>query len=144
MANEILSQGTILQVETTTPGTFVAVGGVQGFDFPGIERPDIDVTALDSTANEYIGSLPDTGESSFTIFARKASGTAYEAGQERLLTLGGTGAIVPFKAIAAGGFSTGNTWTCNGYVKSIRLKPATKEATVFECTIRWTGAPVRS
>lgn len=146
MAGEALSQGTILKVETSPgpPIVYVTIGGVENFGYPGYAREDIEVTALDSTAREYIADLPDTGESTFPLFLRKGvTVTEFEAGQERLADLAASGAIVSFQAVMPPGIGT-MTWTCNGYVKNFMPQSATRNAVKADVTIRWTGAPVRS
>lgn len=149
MAGETLSQGTILRVQSNDPPsapTYVVVGGVEGITVPGFAREDVEVTSLESTAREYIGDLPDTGESSFTLMLQRgASGTAYQVGQQRLETLAGNGLIVSFQVdLPAAATTSAARYTCNGYVKSFVVQSQTRDALKASVTIRWTGAPTKA
>lgn len=145
MAGETLSQGAILRVQSNDPpaaATYAVVGGVEGITLPGFAREDIEVTALDSTAREYIADLPDTGESSFTLMIRKgSSGTNYETGQQRLEALAGSGLVVSFQVdLPASATTSPARYTCTGYVKSFLPTLQTRDAFKANVTIRWTGA----
>lgn len=144
MAGEALSNGVKIEVETTVAGVFVQLGGAQGFQLPGLLRETIDVTALDSTAREYIASLPDSGETSFTLFLRKGvSGTDFEAGQQRMEDLAGGDDIVGFKITLPTALG-GGVYSCDGIVLSFRPTVQTNEAITAECAVRWTGAVTKA
>ena len=59
-----------LPAALVAPGsdTFAAVNQVQSLTGPGLEKAEIDVTALDSTARESLSDLPTPGTVEFTIF----------------------------------------------------------------------------
>lgn len=144
MAGEALSNGAILRVEAAGGGTFIAIGGVEGFTLPSVIREDISVTALDSTAQEYIAALPDTGESSFTVMARRgATAPNYEAGQERLEDLSLSAEIVDFQIVMPPSLGA-ITYTCAGYVKSFSPQLQTNDAVKIGVTIKWTGAVTKA
>lgn len=148
MAGETLSQGTILRVQSNDPPaspTYVVVGGVEGFTLPGIAREDIEVTALDSTAREFIGDLPDTGESSFTLMLRRGTtGTDYAAGQQRLEALAISGTVVNFQVdLPATATTTAARYTVQGYVKAFQVTAQVRDALKANCTIKFTGAPTK-
>ena len=55
--------GTVLsRGDAASPEVFVAVGDVISISGPAITKDEIEVTALDSTAKEFIGALDDPGE----------------------------------------------------------------------------------
>jgi hypothetical protein len=147
MAGEALSNGTILRVQSNEPpaaATYAVIGGVEGFEVPGIIRDEIEVTALDSTAREYIADLPDTGESSFTLMLRKGvTAPAYEVGQQRLEALAGTGTIVSFQVAMPPALGS-ITYTCQGYVKQFLPNTTSRQAATATVTIRWTGAVTKA
>lgn len=146
MAGEAIGQGTVLRVQTAAgpPIVYATVGGVEGISVPGVNRGEIEVTALDSTAREYIADLPDMSETSFSLFIRKgAAAPQFETGQQRLETLAGTGDIVSFQIVlntALGAI----TYTCSGYVKQFQLTSESRAAIKASVTIRWTGLAVKS
>ena len=49
------------------PETFTTIGEVTDFSGPSESVEQIDVTSFDSTAKEYIASLPDSGEVTFGV-----------------------------------------------------------------------------
>lgn len=147
MAGESLSQGTVLAVQTAAgpPAVYTAVGGVQGVQVPGIQRDDIEVTALDSTAREYIADLPDTGENSFTLFIRKgAAAGEFEAGQKALEDLATSGAVSSFRITLPSAVLGAVSYTCAGYVKTFSITAETRQAITASVTIRWTGSAVKA
>jgi hypothetical protein len=57
------AQGTLLQRESSLgSASFTTIANCTGWDGPSTENPEIDVTALTSTAKEFIGGLIDYGE----------------------------------------------------------------------------------
>ena len=73
------TQGTLIEYETATPGTFAAIGQVISFDGPGGKATIIDTTNLQSTAKEKLPGLPDEG--AFDMSVNYASD---DAGQQAL------------------------------------------------------------
>ena len=58
----VATQGIQIEVETTPGGgSFTAVGEVQSFDGPTANKPEIEVTHLQSTFKEYLPGLKDNG-----------------------------------------------------------------------------------
>ncbi len=56
----------------TASGAFATINGIEvgelvEFGGPDTDRPQVDVTHLRSTAREYIGGLPDSGEFTMTV-----------------------------------------------------------------------------
>jgi hypothetical protein len=67
MAGKV-SQGTTLSRESSLgSASFTAVANVVSWDGPSTENPEIDVTALSSTAKEFLGGLVDFGELTLEI-----------------------------------------------------------------------------
>lgn len=148
MAGETLSQGTVLRVQSNEPPTaptYVVVGGVEGLTLPGIAREEVDVTALDSTAREFIGDLPDTGEASFTLMLRRgASGTDYQVGQQRMEALAIANTVVSFQFdLPPGATTTPARYTVQGFVKAFQVVAQVRDALKANVTIRFTGAPTK-
>lgn len=75
------TQGTTIEVDTGLPGTptFTIIGNATGWSGPSFTRNEIDVTALDSVAKEYILGLKDPGEFSIDVNVDKS-----DPGQEFL------------------------------------------------------------
>jgi len=60
--------GTVLsRGDAASPEVFTAVGDVISIAGPAITKDEIEVTALDSTAKEFIGALDDPGEITMEI-----------------------------------------------------------------------------
>lgn len=72
--NAVLAYGSALYVEdpatSTTPPTWVCIGGLVDFSGPDTTRAEIDVTTLCSTAKEYVMDLKDNGSLSLTLQTR--------------------------------------------------------------------------
>lgn len=78
--SKTVALGTILRVETDTPGEFIPVGNLNQIGVPGPEKDEIEVTDFDSVAKEFLAGLPDNGEIPFSGFFNYAN-----AGQALLL-----------------------------------------------------------
>jgi len=144
MAGEALANGTIMEVETAVAATFIAVGGIVGsLAFPGPERGEIDVTALDSTGKEYIGDLPEFGDTSFQLQLRRRSPSGFATAQERLETLATSGAVVQFRFLLPPAFGA-VTYTVSGFVKMFRVSAPVGDSIKAEVAIKFSGAAVRS
>jgi predicted secreted protein len=72
----ISSQGTLLAIESATPGTYTNVGDVHSFQGPGGAAKVIDATNLESVAKEKRMGLPDEGQFSVDIAYAKDTGQA--------------------------------------------------------------------
>lgn len=60
--------GTVLsRGDGTSPEAFVAVGDVVSISGPSIAKDEIEVTALDSAAKEFLSALDDPGEITFDL-----------------------------------------------------------------------------
>jgi len=67
MTNAIPTQGVVIaRGDGGSPETFTLIAEITDFDGPGGERPDIDVSSLDSLAREFLPGLKDNGDFSFT------------------------------------------------------------------------------
>jgi hypothetical protein len=60
--------GTLLQLYSDSPGTYTTIRGVSGFQGPTANKPEIEVTAIDDTAAQYLAGIPDYGNITFEIF----------------------------------------------------------------------------
>lgn len=143
MAGEGLSNGTVVAIETA-PAVFGTIGGVEGFALPAAIRDEIEVTALDSTAREYILDLPDSGETTFTLFIRDGvTGTDFSANQELLEDAAFSGDVQTFRVTLPASVG-GKSYTVDGLVKQFQVTTNTRAAITASCTIRFTGAVARA
>ncbi len=60
--------GTLLQMSSSSPVNFTTIKGVEGFQGPTASKPDIDVTAIDDTAAQFLAGIPDYGNVTFDLF----------------------------------------------------------------------------
>ena len=60
--------GTKLQYSNASPSSFTTIKGVEGFQGPTASKPDIDVTAIDDTAAQFLAGIPDYGTVTFDLF----------------------------------------------------------------------------
>ena len=61
--------GTALQCgSTASPLGYTTIKGVEGFQGPTGSKPDIEVTAIDDTATQYVAGVPDYGNVTFDLF----------------------------------------------------------------------------
>ncbi len=60
--------GSTLQLERSSPSEFATIKGVEGFQGPTGSKGQIDVTAIDDTAKQFVADLPDYGTVTFTLF----------------------------------------------------------------------------
>jgi hypothetical protein len=67
-SNAIPTQGIVIaRGDGGSPEAFTLIAEITDFDGPGGERPDIDVSSLDSLAREYLPGLTDNGDFSCTM-----------------------------------------------------------------------------
>lgn len=126
--------GTVLRVETDTPGVYIAVGNLTEIGVPGPEKPEIDVTDFDSTASEFLAGLPDNGEISFSGFYNAAN-----VGQELLLA-DAHDPDAPTRGFEVEFTRQDKEFAFQGWVKSfIPSAPGPNEAYGFEGVIRVSG-----
>lgn len=115
-----------------SPSTFVQVGEVKTINREGADRPDIDVSHLESTRREYRQGLPDSG--SFTI---EMNWIASNTGQIRLQTAEGEDSPSEFKVT----YPNSKTSYFQGFVKSVNGPNAAVDGTLMlTANIRITGA----
>lgn len=120
--------GTTLSVAADLVGNLTSIGA------PGPVKAEIDITDFDSTSAEYLMSLPDSGEMSFSGFFNKTS-----VGQTALLTdaLATTATTRAFTIV----IPLQGTFAFNGYVKSfVPSAGGPQEAVTFDGSVRVTGA----
>lgn len=60
--------GTLLQMSAGSPVSYLTIRGVEGFQGPTASKPDIDVTAIDDTASQFLSGVPDYGNVTFDLF----------------------------------------------------------------------------
>ena len=127
--------GTVLRVETDTPGTFIVVGHLTNLPVPGPTKPEIDVTDFDSTAAEFLAGLPDNGELACSGWFNYA-----DAGQALLLA-DAHDPDAPTRRWQIEFTRQDVEFEFDGWVRSfVPQAPGPNDAYTFDLTIRVTGA----
>lgn len=130
-----LALGTKLYVESDTPGTYIAVGNLNSIGVPGPTKGEVEVTDFDSTAREYLATLPDNGEISFSGYFNEA-----DAGQDFLFEDANDPAA-PDRNFRIEFPRQGVEFEFAGFVKSfVPTAPGPDDAYGFDGSIRVTGA----
>jgi hypothetical protein len=123
MAGEIPGTSVSFQIgDAATTEVFTTVVGVASIDrIPAPVSPEIDVSALDSAAAEFILGLGDAGSFVVTLNIRKpATGTGYIASQHTLEGYAGDNILRGWKVIVKDPTNTTTlkTYTGKGFVRS--------------------------
>lgn len=132
-ATPMHAQGTILNV-TASGNTKTPVGKLKSIGEIKPTASEIDVTTLDTTGGykEYLPGFRDSGEITCSGFYAPGN-----AGQQAIITLYGSGAVVPWEVK----FEDDTTVTFQGFVKSYSIGSAEVDGSpAFGLTIRVTGA----
>lgn len=127
----VLSQGTIITMDCG--GGPVEIGCVTSFSTPAANRSEINVTCLDSDAQEFRLGLVDNGTVSFNIIFDDC-----DAGQEALTEQLDADQPCEFVITLAGG----TTITFDALVQSFQLDGSVDSAITGTVTVRVTGAAV--
>jgi hypothetical protein len=127
--------GTQLQVgSTASPLGYATIKGVEGFTGPTGSKPDIDVTAIDDTATQYVAGVPDYGSVSFDLFWDPAE-TSHQELYVAFQTVGG---LKYFKIICA---DTGDAViTFSGEVKGWEWDFSKGAAAKVKTTVKLSGS----
>lgn len=130
-----LALGTVLRIETDTPGQYVAIGNLTSIPVPGPTKPEVDVTDFDSTATEVLLGLPDNGELS-------CSGWFNYSDQGQALALADAhDPDAPARNFRIEFTRQDVEFEFAGYISSfVPQAPGPNEAYTFDMTIRVTGA----
>ena len=146
MANEFTGSGVTLGFNTVgAPSVYTTLAGVTRCDVPTLTSDDIEVTALDSTAKEYITGLGDGGDVTFDVNLRKATaGSApWVASQTAFEAYNGDQILHGFEITFPG--ATDVVYTFNGYVKEFKIEVGgANVATTASGVIKVSGAIVKS
>jgi predicted secreted protein len=135
------TQGTKLYVESTTAGTYIAIGEITTVgNITDDTSDDIDVTNLDSEGyKEYIGGLKDPPSVDFA-----ANYIADDAGQLRLKELYESGEPISFKLeVGKPLTSSGDPLTIlrDGYVSKYSFDVQINSKVGINFTVKFSGAP---
>lgn len=127
-----LALGTKLYVESGS--LFIAVGNLESIGVPGPTKGEVEVTDLDSSAREFLATLPDNGELAFNGFFNEA-----DAGQD-LLFADANDPDAPVRAFRIDFVRQDVRFEFDGFVKSfVPTAPGPDEAHGFDGSIRVTG-----
>lgn len=130
-----LALGTVLRIESDTPGVYLTVGNLTQLGVPGPEKEEVDVTDFDSVAAEFLAGLPDNGEVPLSGFFNYAN-----AGQALMLA-DAHDPDAPTRHFQIEFTRQDAEFQFQGWVKS--FKPSAdgpNEAYTFEASIRVSGA----
>lgn len=141
MADSVHSKGATLSIDISTVMT--AIPGVTGLSVPPRTPDPIDDTDLDSVAKEFILDIPDGGEISFTLNAKKkSSGNGLHASQAALETNYEAGTSDSFEIELPATIST--TYAFTAFVTEFRPQPAVGSQIKIAVTLKVTGAVTRT
>lgn len=132
-----LSLQTELYIETGVlgSGTFVKVGNLNSISMPGPEKGETEVTDYDSTAREFLGTLPDNGEMTFGGFWN-----GVDAGQVAMYT-DANDSTSPTRNFRIDQIRQDARFSFQGYVRRFRYVPGgIDDPLTYEGAIRVTGA----
>lgn len=127
------AQSTVVSVESSTPNTFVTIGGIRTFSGPGGQANIIDATTLQSTGKEKLLGLKDEGS-----FSLSAAYLPTDVGQIRLQTLRSSGLAGRFRVAFSDADET--LLQFSGLVQGFSISGGVDELTAAEITIEITGA----
>jgi len=135
MTNAINAQGIVIaRGDGGSPETYTLIAEITDFDGPGGERPDIDVSSLDSTAREYLPGLKDNGDFSFTAnFLGADAQHVLIRDTDTAETTDATNFRITFTDVGA------TTATFAAFVKQYRPSGSVDAAVVANVTMRVTG-----
>jgi hypothetical protein len=120
------------------------IGGVEGLALPAVMNDETEVTALDSTAREYLLTLPDSGESTFTLYIRDGiTGTDFSANQELLEDAAFNRTVERFRVTLPPSVG-GKSYAVDGLVKQFQVTANSMQAITATVTIRYTGPVTRA
>lgn len=140
---KFVAQGADLQIGnaddggTTLPGvdTFANIGNVRGFSGPSGEKPEIDVTDLDSTGKEYLAGIPDFGTIQFTGWFNELDAQQDDLWADFLDAA--SSHIRNYRVVLPNAEAT--TFDFNGFIQALEVNTQTEEAVELNGTIRVSG-----
>jgi len=142
MAGEQVATKVSIEVgDGATPTeVFAVIPGVIGLPrFPALEFEEIDVTALDSAAKEFLLGLGDPGSIDFTMnLKQKASGTGWIASHEALEGYGSDRELHNFKIKVAAPVTL--TYSFAAYVTFVPGAATVNSAITADVSLRVSGA----
>ncbi len=137
-SNAIPTQGIVIaRGDGGSPEVFTLIAEISDFDGPGGERPDIDISSLDSTAREFLPGLKDGGD--FTFTANMLPVDAQHVGL-RDVDLAETTTARNFRITLTDTGAT--TISFAAFVKQYRPSGGVDDKLIANVTMRVTGDPV--
>jgi hypothetical protein len=126
--------GTLLQMAGGSPSSYSTIRGVEGFQGPTASKPDIDVTAIDDSAAQFLAGIPDYGQITFDLFWDPA-----EVNHQLLKdAFDIVGSVTYFKIVASdSGAAVGY---CQGEVKGWEHDFSKGAAAKVKVTVKLSGA----
>lgn len=133
------SQGTAVYVATaaTSPLVFVLIDQIVNWTGPDGSASEIDVTALDSAAKEFLMGLPDEGNLSFDCIHDPDS-----TPHETLRAARANQTLMTFQIRLTN--SPATNYTVDGYVTGFSMSAGVDDKVGSSYTVRLTGAVVKS
>lgn len=134
MSDAILTQGTVIRIgDGGSPEVFSDIAEATGFDMPGADPTEIDVTHLGSVAKEYKLGLPDFGRMTFTVNWIPDDATHVTL---KTLARATTKTATNFRIV----LSDGTIWQFTAYVYTQAIGAAPDDVLRSTITLRITGA----
>jgi hypothetical protein len=118
----ITAQGAVLEIESSTPGTYAAIGEVTGFSGPAESFTVLNVTAMSDTRMRKAMGLKDPGEVSVDLQLNYG-----DTGQDRCRTQFAAKAralfriVVPAGQLGSGASSPQTTLAFAGFISSLSI-----------------------
>lgn len=130
-----LGAGTQLKVgDGATPEVFTLIDEVKDMTGPTITLPEVDVSNMDSTADEYIGGLPNSGAIQFSVNFNPTNSR-----HTQLMSDSTSGTKRNYQ-VRYPQFSPAKTFSFAGIVTKFDIKTQVKNAITADCSIRISGA----
>ena len=122
MSNEFIGSGITFGFNSAgSPSTYTTLAGIASLEPPASIADDLDASALDSTAKEFVTGLADPGECTMVVNLRKATtGSApWVASQTAFEAYANDGVLHGFKITFPG--STTVVYSFSGFVKQFKI-----------------------
>jgi hypothetical protein len=137
----IPAEGTKLQIESATPGTYTDIGGVEAVTPPSTTTGEVKKTTLQSTSQEYrAGKIPDRGTLQFRL-QYDPNSTVHQDLEDAL----DAGTTKNWKLVYADGMTTPASETFAGFITNFEKSELADETNALaDLTIRVTGTVTRT
>lgn len=135
-----LGYGTTLEIDFLTVASFQTIGQVLDINAPGLQRDDVEVTAMDSPndTKEYIRGLIESGELAFEVNWDHNTASLNHDDLLTAMKASSSAALDAYRITLPGG--SGEVITFSGYVKGYTPAIPVQDKMVLSLTVKVTGA----